>query len=204
LIRSNILNTFTPFVLAAVSYAAGLPTENATISVDAGSASFLVGTNIPAVTVKGKSTAVHGAVQVRQTDEGLQLQHIEASVAVATLNTGMGVRDQHMRKYIFTTADGSTPDLKFVAPEGSCTGTKDTICRITGELSIRGVARPFGIELKVRENGSVIRASGVGTVKLSDYGIEPPSQFGVKTSNEVQLQLDFTGKPQEPAYRAAR
>ena len=31
-------------------------------------------------------------------------------------------------------------------------------------------------------------------MKLSDYGIEQPSQFGVKTSNEIQLHLEFTGK----------
>ena len=31
-------------------------------------------------------------------------------------------------------------------------------------------------------------------MKLSDYGIEQPSQFGVKTANEIQLHLEFTGK----------
>ena len=48
--------------------------------------------------------------------------------------------------------------------------------------------------LKVRADGSAFRAAGDGIVKLSDYGIEQPSQFGVKTSNEIQLHLEFTGK----------
>jgi hypothetical protein len=36
--------------------------------------------------------------------------------------------------------------------------------------------------------------SGESTVKLSDYGIEQPSQFGVKTADEVQLHIEFSGK----------
>ena len=34
-----------------------------------------------------------------------------------------------------------------------------------------------------------------GTVKLSAYGIEQPSQFGVHTLDDVKLHLDFTVRP---------
>jgi hypothetical protein len=35
--------------------------------------------------------------------------------------------------------------------------------------------------------------TGESTVKLSDY-IEQPSQFEVKTADEVQLHIEFSGK----------
>ncbi|HUS07176.1 MAG TPA: YceI family protein [Bryobacteraceae bacterium] len=201
--RKSVVTSFISAAgFAAILGAASAPATS-NISVDSGTAAFTVNTNVSAISVKGKSGALQGKVQVRQTSEGLKLEQVEAVVPVASLNTGMGIRDQHMRKFIFTAPDGATPDLKFSAPEASCTpSAKENICQISGELAIRGVAKPFNIQLKVRENGTAFRASASGTVKLSDYGIEPPSQFGVKTANEVQLQLEFTGK-QAPTYSAS-
>src|SRR5258708_15350 len=38
------------------------------------------------------------------------------------------------------------------------------------------------------------RVEGDGIVKLSEYGIAAPSQFGVKPADEVKLHLDFSAK----------
>jgi len=103
-----------------------------------------------------------------------------------------------MRRYIFTTADGKTPDLRFESAEAACAAqsgqSREFSCQVSGSLTIRGVARPFSIPLKIRVEGAVFRATGESTVKLSDYGIEPPSQFGVKTTDEIQLHVEFNGK----------
>jgi len=113
---------------------------------------------------------------------------------------GMGLRDEHMRRYIFTTSNGQEPDLEFTADTVACSpaGAREFTCPITGSFSVRGIARPFTVQLRVKEQGtSGFRAAGDTILKLSDYGIEPPSQFGVKPSNEVKLHLDFTGKENE-------
>jgi polyisoprenoid-binding protein YceI len=68
-------------------------------------------------------------------------------------------------------------------------------CRMTGELTIRGCARPFSIALSVQPQGSDFRVAGDGTVKLSVYGIAAPSQLGVTTGDEVQLHVEFTARP---------
>jgi polyisoprenoid-binding protein YceI len=110
----------------------------------------------------------------------------------------MGLRDSHMRKYVFTTSDGQTPDLRFVAAKAACekVSANQSTCEITGDLVIRGTARPFAIALKVTEDGGgTFRASGESVVKLSTYGIQPPSQLGVRTSDEVKLRLEFTARP---------
>ena len=48
--------------------------------------------------------------------------------------------------------------------------------------------------LKIRADGAAFRATGESAVKLSDYGIEQPSQFGVKTADEIQLHIEFSAK----------
>src|SRR3954469_20699270 len=153
------------------------------IEVRGGTASFDVGTNVPALSVHGKSTALEARGRVRPSTQGPQLEQIEATVPVNTLATGMGLRDEHMRKYVFTTDDRQTPAVKFVAKSAACekTGGNQSMCRVSGDLSIRGTARPFTIAMKVVESGDSYRASGDGVLKLSEYGIPLPSQLGVHT-----------------------
>ena len=96
--------------------------------------------------------------------------------------------------------------MKFTAKQATCskTGSNQSTCDVTGDLSIRGTARPFTIALKVSENGDAYRASGEGMVKLSAYGIPQPSQLGVHTDDEIKLKLDFTARPAPVATTGVR
>ena len=125
------------------------------------------------------------------------LDSVEAALPVKTLATGIALRDQHMRHYVFTTSAGEVPDLRFEVASAFCPGVlagREVTCKVSGNLSIRGVPRSFSMTLKIREANaaSAFRVGGDGVVKLSDYGIEPPSQFGVKTANEIQIHLEVT------------
>jgi polyisoprenoid-binding protein YceI len=174
------------------------------VEVRGGTASFDVDTNMPALSVHGKSNGLEGRVRVRRGPEGPQLEQIEAKMPVETLQTGLKLRDEHMRKYIFTTSDGQTPDVRFVAEKATCSGSgKESTCQVAGDLTIRGTAKPFTIALKVTENNGTFRATGDSVVKLSTYGIEKPSQLGVRTEDEVKLKLDFTARPAPVATTGA-
>jgi polyisoprenoid-binding protein YceI len=75
-------------------------------------------------------------------------------------------------------------------------GSSDFDCDVTGSLAIRGTSHAFQIKLSLKElSGGAYRAAGDGMVKLSDYGIEKPTQFGVSTTNEVKLHLSLTAHP---------
>lgn len=191
------LSTIACFAAAAALAASDTKTtEQATIAVQGGTATFVANTNVAAVSIKGKSTALVAKLNLRRVAEGLQLEHIDARLSVKTLVTGMGLRDTHMRKYVFTTADGQVPDLHFEGANATCSGSaKDTTCQVAGMLTIRGVARAFTLPLKIREDGAGFKASGDGVVKLSAYGIEQPSELGVKMTDDVQLHFDFAAKP---------
>jgi polyisoprenoid-binding protein YceI len=170
--------------------------DGTVVEVRGGSAIFAVDTNISAISVHGKSNAVTAHLRLRQAPDGTVLEGIEATLPVKSLATGMGLRDEHMRKYIFTTGDGQLPDLRFIADKAVCSkaAARQSTCELSGNLAIRGTSRPFKIQLKVNEDGDTYRAVGDGTVTLSAYGIERPSQLGVTTSDDVKLRFDLTAK----------
>ncbi|MDQ6678229.1 MAG: YceI family protein [Acidobacteriota bacterium] len=169
------------------------------VEVESGMASFSLSTNVPAIEVSGKSKAVQAHVVMHSEASGIVAERIEARMPIKSLQTGMALRDEHMRKMIFTTPAGDTPDLRFEGGKTECPGAgpgHDTPCTIAGILTLRGVSHAFTIAMKVRldNGGTSFRAIGDGVVKLSDYGIEQPSQLGVKGSNDVKLRLDLSGK----------
>ena len=191
--------TFCAAAVSGIAQPAAPSNDAQTLAVESGIATFHVTTNVPALEVSGKSSALQARVQLHRDSSGVTLESIEAWMPVKTLLTGMALRDEHMRKYVFATAAGDLPDLRFESGKVNCPGVApghEATCTVTGTLAIRGVPRAFSIPLKVRQegNGSAFRATGEGTVKLSDYGIQQPSQLGVKTSNEVKLRLDLNGK----------
>lgn len=191
--RLSVLACFAAVVACAASET---KTEPMTVAVQNGTATFIANTNISAVSVKGKSTALEAKATLRRNAEGLHVEHIDARLQVKTLVTGMNLRDEHMRKYIFTTTDGQVPDLRFEGANADCPAAqREAACPVTGVLTIRGIARPFTIPLKVREDGAGFKVAGDAVVKLSAYGIEQPSQFGVTTTDDVHLHLEFNAKP---------
>jgi polyisoprenoid-binding protein YceI len=185
-------------VAAALATAAEDETTGAApIELRGGKVRFEVGTNVPALGVAGQSGALTGRARLRQEGSQVRLQALEAAVPVRSLNTGIGQRDEHMRRYVFTTGDGELPDLRFVADEAACPVPEagESSCTIAGQLSLRGVTRPFALTLKVRPERGGYKAGGDGLLKLSDWGIERPSQLGVRTDDEVKLHLEFKVAP---------
>lgn len=192
----------TAFVLTAAFSAAQLGAIAADqaepFEVRGGNIAFDVSTNVSGLSVHGKSSAMQAQLQVQRTAENLVVGRIDATVSPSSLTTGMGLRDEHMRKYIFTTGEGQIPELRFVSEKVLCPLTspgKEVSCQFEGSMTIRGVTKPFTIAMKLKEeNPLTIRAAGDTMVKLSDYGIPAPSQFGVKTAEEVKVHLEFIGK----------
>jgi polyisoprenoid-binding protein YceI len=191
------LSTALAITPAVPSSAWAADQESTTIEVHGGTVTFDASTNVSAISVHGKSSALEGHARVRQTEQGLAIDGVEALVPVSTLATGMGLRDSHMRKYVFTTADGQVPDVKLDAGHAVCSpaASHEMTCQLSGTLEIRGVLRPFAIALKVSESSGTFRAAGDADVKLSAYQIERPSQLGVQTADNVKLHLEFTGHP---------
>ncbi len=193
-----------PLVARPAAQATPASATAAPVEVQGGTATFDTDTNVPAISVHGKSTDVRGRALIRQTGDAIAIEQMEATLPVKSISTGMGMRDEHMRKYIFTTTDGQVPDLTFMSERAECSRTGgDSTCKVSGKLTIRGTARPFAIALKVQKAGDGYKAQGDSVVKLSAYGIERPSQLGVTTTDDVKLHLELTAKPAASARAGA-
>jgi polyisoprenoid-binding protein YceI len=197
-IRKNNSAGFAALSMLLV-WGAAADTQNREQLVEvSGVTEFEAPTNMPAVSVKGKSSATRGRVTIARAGDGMTIEHIDVTMPIKSLTTGMSVRDEHMRKLIFTGSDGQAPDLRFEAENAECPsrgGGQEFACIVSGELSIRSMARPLSIQLKIRQAGqSSFKAAGEAVVRLSDYEITQPTQFGVKVANEVKLRLEFTGR----------
>ena len=121
-----------------------------TIKVNGGSVSFEVSTNMFSTTVRGQSSAIAGATRLLDNGSGLRLEQLEAIVPVGSLKTGIKIRDEHMRKYIFEAADGQVPDVRFSADTAECSQSASGVyaCSASGALVIRGTSRPFASSSK--------------------------------------------------------
>ena len=196
-------------VLAIIAWpcvTGGTAGDSTSIDVQRGSVTFDVGTNLLSLSVHGTSDVLRASAHLREATEGLVIEQVEAMVPIESLTTGLRLRDEHMRKYIFTTSTGDIPDLRFSSGSVTCPTAPDAPsgCMLPGELAVRGTPRPFAVALKISRKGAAFRVTGDGTVSLAEYGIPAPSQLGVKTDEEVKVHLDFTARPGVPVGTSGR
>lgn len=187
--------------LAAIMAIAGpfFGDDSTSLQVRNGSVKFEAGTNMSAINVHGQANTVTADVTMRKTGGGIELENLKAIVDPKSLSTGMGLRDQHMRKRIFADSSDQLPLLEFSAQKATCPDLpqgQDVVCQLAGSLSMRGVSKPFTMSLKVRNDGKAFRVTGDGIVKLTGYGIEPPCQLGVCVLDDVRLRLEFLARPE--------
>ena len=193
---NKVTGFLTPTLVAVIGLAE-LTGDMHMLQVSSGITSFVASTNVGAITVHGKSDRLNVLARVKQDGDRLLLQDIDARVDAKTLSTGMGIRDQHMREKIFTAQDGSVPELRFEAPSASCPSPiagKNAACNITGTFFLRGEGKPLQMALNVKQEGkqnATYRVTGESTLQLTDYGIQPPSQLGIRVSNQVKVKVEF-------------
>ncbi len=201
--QANFRNRLRMLCVAAMTLSVGLSAQAQvpleTVQIVKGVAKFDVSTNILGLKVRGTSDALEANVRVRRASDQLVLEEIEAWLPIKSLKTGIGIRDAHMHDYVFTADDGQTPDLRFTGANLRCPTPRghEVECNISGNLTIRGVQRPFTLAINIREQGGLVttfRAVGEGSVKLSDYGIERPSYLGVTIKDAIKLRIEFTAK----------
>jgi polyisoprenoid-binding protein YceI len=187
-----------PAAIAWPCVTAGRSQSTGPVEVRAGTVTFDVGTNMLSLNVHGTSDALQASARVREEADGLVVEHMEAAVPIDSLTTGLRLRDEHMRKYVFTTPAGDAPELRFSSGTATCAPVRPgepSTCHVSGELEVRGTPRPFAVALKIARKGGGFRVSGDGMVKLSEYGIDAPSQLGVRTEDQVNVHFEFTAKP---------
>lgn len=154
----------------------------------AGPASVLFKVSGPAgLTIEGKGQALDIA------DDGAKAKF---SVPLASLDTGISLRNRHMREAL----DGEKfPSVIFEIPRASvakpAAGASST-GKAKGALSFHGQSKEVEVNYTAKETGGTYAVTTDFAIDMREWGVKPPSYLGVGVKPEVKIQVTFSAKDQ--------
>ena len=122
----------------------------------------------------------------------------DISVDLHTLDTGIGLRNTHLRDRYLEVDKGDGFDKAVVSGIQLAEVDPDTFqgrTSFTGTLLVHGVRKPIAGQVQIRRSRSAVRAEASFPVTLADYGIAKPQYLGVGVKNEVQVRVTFDLTP---------
>jgi len=141
---------------------------------------------------EAKTTALSGSV----TAGGSGSPAFDGSLTVnlRTLDTGIGLRNEHLRENYLEVGKGAgfdTATLSEIELNGVNPHTPEGKGSFTGVLSLHGVSKPVTGAVDIRQSGTGLRVKASFPVQLSDYSIRPPRYLGVGVKDVVQVEVAF-------------
>jgi polyisoprenoid-binding protein YceI len=118
--------------------------------------------------------------------------NVVVTVPLANLNTGIGLRDHHMKekylevpKYPSAVLSIARAALKF--PGGAGEASAD----VPGTVTIHGQSKPVTVHYDAKGAGGAIDAHGSFRINMNDFGITVPSYLGVTVKPDVDVTASF-------------
>ncbi len=114
-------------------------------------------------------------------------------VPLAGLDTGIGLRNRHMRGYLdvmhFPEAELRVPRKAVAFP----TPGAPIEAEAQGTLTLHGISKPCSIRYRVEQaRPGEYRVHGTTRIDIRDFGIEVPTYLGVGVEPNVGIQVDFS------------
>ncbi|MBN4062138.1 YceI family protein [Bacteroidales bacterium AH-315-I05] len=126
-------------------------------------------------------------------------------VKVASLKTGIDLRDEHMRSANYLNT-GNYPEAIFMltglkASKKSLENTKAVNATASGKLTLHGVTKEVTVPVTLayfkgdkktgsKQPGNLLRVKASFNIKLSDYGINVPQMLFYKLDEKVSITID--------------
>ena len=122
---------------------------------------------------------------------------IDGSLAVdlRTLDTGIGLRNDHLRENYLEVDKGAGYDkavLSQITLKGMNAEAPEGKGSFSGSLALHGVTKMVSGPVEVRKAGGGLRVKASFPVNLPDYNIAEPRYLGVGVKNIVQVEVTFT------------
>ena len=147
-------------------------------------------------TVRGSFTDFTGEAHIDTVDP--ESSSVSLTIQAASVNTGQGQRDGHLRTGDFFDVD-TFPTLTFASTAVS--RPESDVWSITGDLTIKGVTRPVTMEFE--QTGSAkdpygnlrVGFEGGTTINRTDWGLSFNAALetgGVLVSEKVKLEFDVS------------
>lgn len=123
------------------------------------------------------------------------LKKVDVKVPVKALKCGHGAMDNNLYKALNADA---TPDIAYIMAsfEAVAGDTKDTFTlKTVGTLTVAGKEKKLTMDVTAnRMPDGTLKAVGMVPIKMTDYGIKPPTAiFGrLKTGDEVKVNFELS------------
>jgi polyisoprenoid-binding protein YceI len=112
-------------------------------------------------------------------------------VELASLDTGIGLRNRHMRENYLETDTYPYVSFKGKLTSVAVDSADDYSITGAGIFSLHGFDREISIIANVFNDENGIKVQSEFDIKLSDYNIEIPSLMFLKINETIHLILDF-------------
>lgn len=208
---------FVSSVLALGLAAASASAQERTFQIrDSGSSRIQFVSDAPLEMITGVTSGVTGEIRVNPAQ--LSSARGRAEVRIATLRTGVDLRDEHLRGDNWLNAQRfPTAAFEVTGVEGatSLQPGQSTPVRIRGRFTLRGVTKNIVAEGRARLiptdaaarqapgiTGDVVRVQASFSINLPEYGVSVPAVIRLKVSDEIQVNVDLIGVEAAPATAA--
>ena len=141
---------------------------------------------------EAKTTALAGSVSLAAPRPAAFVGEILADLT--TLDTGIGLRNEHMRGNYLEVGKGAGFDKAVISDirlgdvdAESFAGSTS----FTGTLALHGVSARVKGQAEIRREGGSIRIEASFPLMLADFGIAKPQYLGVGVKSEVQVWVSL-------------
>jgi hypothetical protein len=126
---------------------------------------------------------------LRVGDDG---QAVKVSVPLASMKTGISIRDKHMHEKYLQTPNYPTAELQVPRSNLKILGGGGTVNQeAAGTLLLHGKTRPVTFRYAGSREGSKVKVRGTMHINMNDFGIEVPVYLGVTVKPDVDVVAQF-------------
>lgn len=179
---SYILSSLLLF-LPALSFAIPLTSGN-------GKTEFLAVGKPSAIKIKGEGKGPEGQFDLKKSGAGYALT-AEITFDLDTLDTGISLRDRHMKEKYLETSKFKSATVKIKdAPVAAEAAAGNGDFKVPGTLTLKGVEKPVEISLKLETSGEQVKCLSSFKVALTEFPLEIPKYAGITVANEVEVKVE--------------
>ena len=140
---------------------------------------------------EAKTKSVSGEVAASATEPG----HLSGAVRVdlQTLETGIAVRDRHMRETYLEVEKG--PEFAVATVDEIRVEKLDGKSKFSGTLLLHGQRQAVTGTAELQQRDGRIRVQAQFPIKVSAFQIPKPTYLGVGVRDEIQIKVVMTVEP---------
>ncbi len=148
---------------------------------------------------EAKTSVLEGNVTERSSRPAILVGSV--SVDLKSLDTGIGLRNDHMRNVYLEVDKGEGFDKAVLSDIHLGDVDWETFegqTSFTGTFFLHGTKKTITGRAEIRKQGSMVRIKAGFPLSIADFGIAKPQYLGIGVKNEVQAKVNLVLSPDLP------